>query len=604
VPDHFKLSPDAHQRTLSPARLPAELRWLATQIQPLLRWHLWSFLCITAGSLLALLTPLILKWLVDAVIPHHRLGFLSVAVALIFVGHEGRVFFSSLGSYLMLTASQKMALDLRISLLRHVDSLAADFYESTAVGTILYPFKEPIDEISYLGSDMVPAILRMMLTTAFTLIAMFMLSPKLTLTVLPVVPVFLIVRQYFRSKITIEADVVQNDRLFWSNFLEEHVSAAVPIQLVVQERRQERLAFRLLARLMRSQQKLYRTGSWFTVWSSMAVAVSMCAVIGYGGASVMAGTMSVGGLVAFYGFIAQLFDPLSGACDLYARAQRTFASIRQLTATFSLQTTVSTIQGAPSLSAIKPLRIDFDGVEFGYARQKAMLRIPRLCVVAGESVAIIGANGAGKSTVAKLIVRLYDPTVGSIRIAGDDIRAIDLKDLRRNVCYLARDATLFEGTVESNLRFIRPDASLRELEEAIEWVGLTEMVGSLPHGLNERVGPKGCQLSGGERQRLALARAVLQSPKVLILDEATSCLDAVGEMTILSSIRRSLSGSTLIVISHRQSTLSGFARVLRLAHGQIVHDSDQGVHRGGKIVDVLRLPNRLQGPGPTSGGGC
>lgn len=568
------MPPVAHRRKLSPFRISAELRWLVTQIRPLLRWHLGSFFCITAGSLLALLTPLILKWLVDAVIPQRRLGLLSVAVALIFVGHEGRVLFTSLGSYLMLTASQKMALDLRITLLRHVDSLAADFYESTAVGTILYPFKEPIDEISYLGSDLIPAILRMMLTTAFTLIAMFILSPLLTLSVLPLIPVFLVVRQYFRSKITIEADVVQNERLVWSNFLEEHVSSAVPIQLVVQERRQERVAFRLLARLMRSQQKLYRTGSWFTVWSSMAVAVSMCAVIGYGGASVMAGTMSVGSLVAFYGFIAQLFDPLSGACDLYARAQRTFASIRQLTTTFALQTTVSSIQGAPGVSSIKPLHIEFDGVEFGYARQKAMLYIPRLCLLTGEDVALTGPNGAGKSTVAKLIVRLYDPGVGAIRIAGNDIRHIDLKDLRRNVCYLARDAVLFEGTIESNLRFIRPDASRRELEEAIELVGLTEMVGLLPCRLTERVGPRGCQLSGGERQRLALARALLQSPRVLILDEATSCLDAAGETLILRSIRKKLIGSTLLVISHRQSTLSGFARVLSLAHGQIVHDSD------------------------------
>jgi ABC-type bacteriocin/lantibiotic exporter with double-glycine peptidase domain len=390
VPDQFNLPSDAHQRTFYAARLPAELRWLATQIRPLFRWHLWSFLSITVGSLLALLTPLILKWLVDAVIPQRRSGLLSVAAALIFVGYEGRVLFSSLGSYLMLTASQKMALDLRISLLRHIDSLAADFYESTAVGAILYPFKEPIDEISYFGSDLVPAILRMTLTTTFTLLAMFMLSPLLTLSVLPLIPVFLVVRHHFRNKLTTEADVVQNDRLFWSTFLEEHISSAVPIQLAVQERRQERVAIRLLARLMRAQQKLYRTGSWFTVWSSMAVALSLCAVIGYGGASVMAGTMSVGGLVAFYGFIAQLFDPLSGACDLYARAQRTFASIRQLTTTFSLRTTVSTIQGAPSLSSTRPLHIEFDGVEFGYERRKRMLRIPRLCLLEGEDVAVTG----------------------------------------------------------------------------------------------------------------------------------------------------------------------------------------------------------------------
>ena len=542
-------------------------------MRPLLRWHLASFFCITLGSLLALLTPLVLKWLVDSVIPNHRIMLLVTAVALIFLGHQGRMLLSSLGSYLMLTASLKMALDLRLNLLRHIDTLAADFYETTPVGAILHPFKEPIDEISYLGSDLVPAILRMLLTTAFTLIAMFALSPLLTLSVLPLVPAFLVVRQYFHNKITSDSDLVQNDRLSWSNFLEEHISSAVPIQLVVQERKQEREGFRFLLRLMRSQQRLYQTGVLFTVWSSTAVALSMCAVIGYGGTSVMAGKMSVGGLVAFYGFISQLFDPLSGACELYARAQRTFASIRQLTATFSVQTRVPTIVGAPAVVSSKPSTIEFDSVEFGYARQVGMIRIPRLRVSAGEEVALTGANGAGKSTIAKLVVRLYDPTSGTIRFAGADIRTIDLKSLRRSVCYLGRDAVLFEGTVASNLRFVCPLTSDSQLEHAIELAGLGELVRSLPHQLNEPVGPRGCQLSGGERQRLALARALLQSPRVLILDEATSCMDAYGETSVLDTIRKKLTGSTLLVISHRQSTLAAFARVLTLSHGKIVNDS-------------------------------
>jgi ABC-type bacteriocin/lantibiotic exporter with double-glycine peptidase domain len=128
--------------------LPVELRWLIRQIRPLVHWHVFSFLCITAGSLLALLTPLVLKWLIDGIIPHRRMGLLLLAVALIFLGHEGRIALASLGSYLMLTASQKMSLSLRVTLLRHLGTLSADFYESTPVGTIMYPLKEPIDEIS------------------------------------------------------------------------------------------------------------------------------------------------------------------------------------------------------------------------------------------------------------------------------------------------------------------------------------------------------------------------------------------------------------------------------------------------------------------------
>ena len=568
------LSSLAQQRRLRWSRLPTELRWLSKQIRPLLHLHLASFLCITAGSLLALLTPLVLKWLIDEVIPQRQMGLLLLAVGLIFLGYQGRMALTSLGNYLMLSAAQRMGLTLRGSLLRHFDTLSADYYESTPVGTVMYPLKEPIDEISYFGSDLLPAILRVFLTTCFTLATMFMLSPVLTLAVLPLVPVFLITRQHFRRRLAVAADGVQEDRLPWSNFLEEHLSSVIPIQLLGQEKRQERRAFQLLARMTRSQQKLFRTGVWFTVCSSLAVVAAMCAVIGYGGRSVLAGTLSVGSLVAFYGFVTQLFDPLSGAAELYARAQKTFASVRQVQSALALRPSVANSAGAVLLLREHPAQIDLVGVEFGYPRQKKMLRIPALRILNGEQVAIAGENGAGKSTLAKLITRLYDPDCGSIRIGGEDIRNIQLKSLRQYVCYLPRDPVFFDGTLVSNLRFVRPAAPDHELDEAVRSVGLSSFVATLPDGLRQRIGPTGCQLSGGQRQRLAIARALLQQPRILILDEATSCLDPSSEALVLGNIRRHLGASTLIVVSHRLSTLSIFARVLILSGGRVVEDGN------------------------------
>jgi len=535
--------------------------------------HLASFLCITAGSLLALLSPLLLKWLIDGIIPQRSMGLLLVAVALIFLGHQGRVALTSLGSYIMLSASQKMGLALRVRLLNHLDTLSADYYEQTPVGTVMYPLKEPIEEISYFGSDLLPAILRMMLTTAFTLAAMSGLSPVLTLTVVPLIPVFLVTRQYFRKKLATDADTAQNDCLAWSNFLEEHLSSVISIQLLGQEKRQERRAFRLLARSLRSQQRLYRTATWFTVWSSLAIVLAMSAVIGYGGKSVLAGTLSIGSLVAFYGFVTQLFDPLSGASELYARAQKTFASIRQVQASFSLRPSVTNTAGALKFSMQDTAEIEFANVEFGYSRNKDLLHVPSLRILPGEQIAIAGENGAGKSTLVRLIARLYDPISGEVRLGGEDIRNIHLKSLRRHICYLPRDPVLFDGTIASNLQFVRSVASEREIEDAIRMVGLSGLVRSLPDRLRQRIGPDGCQLSGGERQRLALARALLQEPRVLILDEATSCLDPGAEACILQELRRSLSLTTFIVVSHRSSTLRSFGRVLVLSGGRIVEDS-------------------------------
>jgi ABC-type bacteriocin/lantibiotic exporter with double-glycine peptidase domain len=566
------LSVLSHERRRWSSWLPSELRWLSRQIRPLLPWHVASFLCITAGSLLALLTPLVLKWLIDQIIPQKRMGLLLLAVGLIFLGYQGRMALTSVGNFLMLTASQKMGLTLRVSLLRHLDTLSADYYEKTPVGSVMYPIREPIEEVAYFGSDLLPAILRMLLTTSFTLATMFVLSPLLTLSVVPLVPVFLITRQHFRKRLAANADTVQSDRLAWNSFLEEHISSVIPIQLLGQEKRQERRAFRFLARSVRSQQRLFTTGVRFTVCSSLAVVLAMCAVIGYGGESVFAGRLSVGTLVAFYGFVTQLFEPLSGAADLYARAQKTFASIRQVQFALALCPSVANTPSAVHLSKHLRAQIEFADVVFGYERQKDMLHIPVLRILAGEHVAVAGENGAGKSTLAKLIARLYDPVRGSIRLGGEDIRNIQLESLRRHVCYLPRDPVLFDRTLISNLRFVQPAASEHELREVIQSVGLSAFVSTLPDGLRQRIGPGGCQLSGGERQRLAIARALLQQPRVLILDEATCCLDPSAEALVLHDIQHKLSTSTLIVVSHRLTTFSTFARVLTLSSGRILRD--------------------------------
>ncbi len=558
----------------SPSWIPEELRWLSERIRPHIHLHVGSFLCITAGSLLGLLTPLVLKWLIDRVIPARQFTLLFIAMVLIFLGSQGKTVVSSLGSYLMLTAALRMSLNLRMEILQHLDSLSADYYDKTPIGTAAYPLREPIEEIAYFGSDLAPAILHTSMTTGFTLLTMLALSPRLTLLVLPFIPVFMLTRQRFRTKLTADADCAQHDRVSWSNFLEEHLTAAIPIQLLGQQKRQERRGFRLLGRSVRSQEKLFRTGVWFTVYTSLAVVTAMSAVIGYGGWRVVAGTLTLGSLVAFYSFVAQLFEPLSGAAELYSRAQKTFASIRQVQHVLVLQPLVVDAPGAHLKAPDRAEDIEFVGVEFGYERQKRMLRVPSLSILPGERLVIAGENGAGKSTLAKLIVRLYDVDCGSVRIGGEDVRNIRLDSLRRYVCYIPREPALFDGSVGFNLRFVKPSVSDEELRDALQNAGLLELVRTLPKGFDQRIGPGGCQLSGGERQRFAIARALLQKPKILILDEATSCLDPHSEQTILKNVFRSLLESTVLVVSHRHSTFPLVARKIFMSDGEIV--SDQG----------------------------
>jgi ABC-type multidrug transport system fused ATPase/permease subunit len=553
-------------------KIPSELLWLAKQIRPFVPWHIASFLCMTAASLLALLMPLVLKWLIDQILPHKEGGLIVVGTFLIFLSYLGRTSLTSVGNYLTLNAVQKMALRLRMDVFRHLDQLSADYYENTAPGAVMYPLKEPIEEVAYFGSDLLPAISRMCLTTGFTIVTMFLLSPKLTLAILPLIPVFLVARQHFRAKLSADSDAVQQNLIRWNAFLEEHISSVLPIQLLGREKRQERKAFLLLARTTRSHLALFRTGVWFTVWTALAVVFAMSAVIGYGGWEVLAGTLSLGSLVAFYSFVTQLFDPLSGAAELYARAQRTFASIRQLRAIFALHPSIRSITNAvPVDLPTEQWALEFKAVEFGYGRETTLF-VPCLRIAAGEKIAITGENGAGKSTLARLIPRVYDVRSGSIYFGGTDIREIQLKNLRDAICYLPRDPVLFDGTVSSNLLFVRPGASDQEVGEALRLTDLAGVVTAFPGGIQQRIGPDGCQLSGGQRQRLAIARALLQRPQILILDEATSCLDPGSEGMILGNIFSSLAGSTILVVSHRSSTLSFFERTIFMSHGEIVRD--------------------------------
>jgi ABC-type bacteriocin/lantibiotic exporter with double-glycine peptidase domain len=551
---------------------PEEFRWLSEQVHPFSRWLLGSFLCITTGSLCGLLTPLVLKWLIDQALPKRDAGLLAVLVVVLFLAYEGRTLFTSLGAYLTLSAAQKLSLTLRMSVLRHLDLLSASYYENTPVGAVMYPLDEPIKEIAYFGSDLLPSILRVALTTCFTLAAMFVLSPMLTLTVLPTIPIFLMAREHFRKRLGADSDTVQHSRIAWTKFLQEHLAAVCAIQLLRQQGRQERKAFCYLAKTVRSEQALFKTSIGFTVVTSFAVVGAMAWVIGYGGWKVLSGTLTMGSLVAFYGFVTQIFEPLCSAADLYARAQKVFASVRQVRQILGLRPAITNSPSAAVWQNDRSHGLDFSAVEFGYDRQKNMLRIPALRISAGEQLAITGDNGSGKSTLAKLISRVYDVDAGVIRMGDKDLRDIELESLRRCVAYLSRDPVLFDGSIRNNLRFVRPAASDGELQEVLECVGLAGFVTNLPNGIAQGIGPGGCQLSGGQRQRLAIARALLGDPRILILDEATSCLDPMSEGLVLHNVQRQLVGSTLAVVSHRFSTIAAFSRVLVLADGQIIYD--------------------------------
>jgi ATP-binding cassette, subfamily B, bacterial len=552
--------------------MPAELRWLTTVIRPMWTLHATSLVVFTLASGLGLLSPLVLRWLIDRILPQRNAWLLASAVALLFLSYEGRIVLTSLGGWLTAAASQKVILALRLEILKHLDCLSADYHEATALGEKLYPLREPVEEIAFFGSDLLPGILRTVLATALTFFAMGVLSLRMTFLILPLVLGFFLTRYHFRQRLGRHADELQGKRLEMSSFLEEHATAVIEIQSLQQETGRERAAYLLFAEAARSQLQLARTGALFSVFTNLAVALAISAIVGYGGSRVLSCELTIGSLVALYSYSAQLFEPLSGAMEMYARAQRTFSSIRQVRSALALQPAIRENSHAVRWSSHAAHDLECQALRFGYPGGKQLLDIPYLLIQAGEYIALVGENGAGKSTLAKLAARLYDPSSGHISFGGFDLRQICLKDVRSLVAYLPATPVLFNDTLAQNLRLGRPQASDDEFAEALQTVDLTDFVQTLPLLYKYPLGPGGSRLSSGQRQRVALARALLKKPRLLILDEATSSVDAAVEQIVLDRIRLFLPFSTVLLLSHRPSSVAWADRVVVLDAGKIVRD--------------------------------
>jgi ABC-type multidrug transport system fused ATPase/permease subunit len=302
--------------------------------------------------------------------------------------------------------------------------------------------------------------------------------------------------------------------------------------------------------------------------------------------------LTAGGLVAFYSYVFQLFDPLGGALEMYARAQRMFSNVRQVQGTLSLQPSVKdSLVSAPFHPGTA--HIVFRDVKFGYLQHQELLSIPNLSIRHGERVGVVGRNGAGKSTFAKLVARLYDASSGSITIGTSEIRSIPLKALRSIVCYVPGIPVLFDGNLIDNLRFGNRATTTDELREVVELVKLAPLIQSLPRGWNEPIGPGGSFLSGGQRQAVALARALLRRPRILILDEATAALDAPTELLLLHRLPKFLCGMTLLFISHRLTNLVFLDRILVFDAGRLTEDgTHSSLEKTGKTYSELLRTSR------------
>ena len=549
-----------------------EFWWLLRQVKPVVRLHLWSYLCIVLGSSLVLVDPLIVKLLIDDVIPNRRVSWLPFVAAAFFVTYMGHLGFDSLSSLLNHRAVQKMTFRTRLTLLRHLQRLSAEYHDNRPLGDTLHRLQVDVDQLGILSGEVIPNTLRML--TVFTLVmaTMLVINFRLTVIVLPLVPVFIIVRRRFRNRLRQASDSVQEQSGKMVGFLEEHLSAIVQVQLLSCEQREARRFARLSGRAVRAQVRRRATELFFSTVLYMIIVVGIAGVLCYGGYHVIVGSLTAGGLVAFYGYTLQLFVPLYGVVDIYSKLQRVSASVRRLMEITSAEMVMRDRPDSLTLTPNTSGAVELKGVYFSYDAKRPVLNAINLRVNSGERVALVGTSGNGKSTIARLVARLYDAREGQVFVEGIDVRDITLKSLRSSVIFVPQEPVLFDVTLRENLLYGNPQATEEELKKVARLAQLDSLISRLPNGLDESLGPRGNRLSGGERQRVALARAMLQHPKVLILDECTSALDVATEKSLLDALDQYLRGVTTIVISHRPYPSSWADREVHLSYGQITDD--------------------------------
>jgi ABC-type bacteriocin/lantibiotic exporter with double-glycine peptidase domain len=562
-----------------------EIRWLGQQVLPFLRLNLFGLLSIVGASLLTLLGPLIVKWLIDVALAKRSVGLLLLGAAGFGIANLGQLAFSYSAYLIGLVVSQKIVFRIRVALIRRLHILSARYYENTPVGEILYRIEQDVDRVGEIGGDVFPSVIRMAILAAMVLVTMGVLNLRLTLMVVPLLPLFYFVQRRYSSPLAAAAENTQQQMGVISSFLQEHLFGILQLQLLNRTSTHGRRFARFLATGARAQISQRLAEVHFSAASMSVIVLGSTLILGYGGYEVIGGSLTIGGLVAFYSYTTRLFEPMTVAVDLQSRLQRVGASIRRIMEVAD-NNEVITKNGYHWERLTREERgsdLEFRAVFFSYRREHRVLQ--RLCfrVSRGEKVALVGVSGSGKSTIGHLATRLYDPQAGSVLVDGVDLRNLGLRNLRSLVTVVPQDPVLFDGTLRENLLYGDPQATSREIEQVISLAQLQDLIGKLPHGLEEPLGPLGRKLSGGEKKRVALARAFLQRPQILVLDEVLSGLDGPTVARVLEALANFRQNRSVLLISHKASAMSWADRIVVLGEGKVLDDGkhEELIHRCG-----------------------
>lgn len=483
---------------------------------------------------------------------------------------------------------EKLMYELRLRVFAHLQRLSLDFYTEEKAGRLMTRMTSDIDALTALFQDGLVNLMVQGLTLVVITAVLFSMSPMLAfITIVAVVPLMLVMTLWFRSASDRGYARVRDRIAEVLSDLQESLSGMRIITAHNRRRHNVIHHENVVGEHLDANLYTARVGAIYGPGTEAVGVLGQALIIGIGGSMVLDESLTLGELTAFVLYLTAFFAPIQQLVQLYNTYQQGQAAVTKLRDLLGTQPSVAE---RPDAVVLPPLAgaIDLDAVTFGYSADRPVLRDVSLHIAAGETFALVGPTGAGKSTVAKLVSRFYDPQDGVVRLDGFDIREVTLRSLRSQLGVVPQEPFLFHGTIRDNVSFARPEASDEEVAEACRAVGLDELVERLPEGVDTPVHERGSSLSSGERQLLALARAFLARPRVLILDEATSNLDLRSEARIERGLDVLLEGRTAIIIAHRLATAMRADRIAVVDEGRIVElgSHDELVAMGGIYAEM------------------
>jgi ATP-binding cassette, subfamily B, bacterial len=528
-----------------------------------------SVLLMLGESAAALAVPWLGGRLAEAVLPAGTpgpAGFRAILLGMLgLFAVQALVKFGN--AYVLGAAAERIVADLKTRLYDHLQALPLGFFHRRRQGDTLALLTNDVYAVSGFVSGTVPAIVPLLVTAGGAVVLMFRIRPELALLAAVLVPLFFLLLKVFGRRIRLLATQLQEEHATAIVIAEENLGMLPAIKTFTREPQESARYRRQIDRIVQLSARQRKIYAALGPAIQFITATAIVAVLGFASGELDKGSLTPAQLVSFLLYAFLLTRPVSGLADVYGQTQGARGALVRLRQAMDEQSEPAAHVGV-RLPSVKG-DIEFRGVSFAYPGRRPALTGVDLRIPAGQTVAIVGPNGAGKSTLAHLLMRLHEPTSGRILIDGVDIATVSLHSLRSQIGVVPQHVLLFNATVRDNIAYGRPEPSPAEVEAAARAARAHDFVTHLPQGYDTVIGDRGVRLSGGQQQRIALARALIKDPRILILDEATAMFDPQGEAEFLDACREVLKRRTVLLITHRPASLAVADRTIRVDNGRI-----------------------------------